>query len=127
MFTFKSAAVGAAAIAAVILGVSFHARADVSDTNYLTFSRAVSLPGVTLQAGVYIFERAGQNVPDIVRVLSRDRTKVYLTAYTTSIPRPQSLGNRVVLLGEAAAGEAPPIRAWFPVGEMMGHQFNYGR
>jgi len=127
MFTFKSAAVSAAAVAAVICGVSFHARANVPDTTYLTFSRAVSLPGVTLPAGVYIFERADQNVPDIVRVLSRDRTKVYLTAYTTSIPRPQGLGNRVVLLGEAVSGAPPQVRAWFPVGEMMGHQFEYGR
>lgn len=127
MFTFKSAAVGAAVVAAVILGVSLHVRANVPDTSYLTFSRAVSLPGVTLPAGTYIFERADQNVPDIVRVLSRDRQKVYLTTFTTSVARPQGLGDRVVLFGEAAAGSAPPIRVWFPVGEMMGHQFNYDR
>jgi hypothetical protein len=127
MFTLKSAAVSVAVVAAVILGVSFHARANVPDTSYLTFSRAVSLPGVTLPAGTYIFERADQNVPDIVRVLSRDRKKVYLTTYTISIPRPQGLGDRVVLFGEAAGGIAPPVRAWFPAGEVMGHQFNYDR
>ena len=129
MATLKStaAAVGAAVVAAVLLGVSVHVRANVPDTSYLTFSRAVSLPGVTLSPGTYIFERAGENVPDIVRVLSRDRSQVYLTAFTNSIPRPQGLGNQIVLLGESAADTAPPIRAWFPAGENAGHEFIYNR
>ena len=126
MITFKSAA-AAIGTAAVLLGVSVHARANLADTNYLTFSRAVALPGVTLPAGTYIFERAGQNTPDIVRVLSRDRSKVYLMAFTTTIPRPENLRDRVVLLAESARGAAPQVRAWFPIGDAIGHQFNYGR
>ena len=128
MATLKStAAAVSAAVVAVLLGVSVHVRANVPDTSYLTFNRAVSLPGITLSPGTYIFERAGENVPDIVRVLSRDRSKVYLTAFTNSIPRPQGLGNQIVLLGESAAGTAPPIRAWFPNGEAAGHEFIYER
>jgi hypothetical protein len=126
MFTSKTAVVAIGAVA-ILVGAALHARANVSDTTYLTFSRAVSLPGVTLPAGTYIFERAEQNAPSVVHVLSRDRKKVYWMAFTTPIARPDSLGNRVVVLGEAAAGEAPPVRAWFPIGETIGHQFNYDR
>jgi len=126
MFNLKStaAAIGAAA---VLLGVSSHARANVSDTTYLTFNQAVSLPGVRLPAGTYIFERADENTPDIVRVMSRDRRTVYLTAFTTSIRRPQNLSGAVVLLGEVARGATPEVRAWFPTGDVVGHQFNYDR
>jgi hypothetical protein len=126
MFTSKSAVAALGAVA-VLIGASLHARANASDTTYLTFSRAVSLPGVTLPAGTYIFERVDQNIPSIVHVLSRDRKTVYLMAFTTPIARPDSLGSRVVLLGEAAAGATPKVRAWFPIGDNVGHQFNYDR
>jgi hypothetical protein len=127
MFTSKSAAVAAIGAAAILIGAALHARASASDTTYLTFSRAVSVPGVTLPAGTYIFERASDNTPSIVHVLSRDRKQVYLTAFTDPVTRPANLGSRVVLLGEAAAGTPPPIRAWFPIGETVGRQFNYDR
>ena len=127
MFTLKSAAaaIGATAVV-VLLGGALHARGAISDVSYLTFSGPVSLPGVTLSKGTYIFEHPSQYAPDVVRVLSRDRKVLYFTAFTRSIPRPEGLGNRVVLLGEASAGSARPITAWFPVDEAIGHQFIYG-
>jgi len=125
MTTFKTAvALGVAAIG-ILVGVSLHAHGSVSDVNYLTFNRPVSLPGVTLGAGTYIFERASQNTPDVVRVMSRDRKSVYFMGFTLSIARPDALGDRVVLLGEAARDSAPPIKAWFPIGEAVGRQFIY--
>jgi hypothetical protein len=127
MRTIKTAVAFTLATAAILLGVSLHARGSVSDTNYLTFNRPVSLPGVTLGAGTYIFERASQNAPDIVRVLSRDRKAVYFMGFTLSIARPETLGNRVVLLGEARPDSAVPIKAWFPIGEAVGRQFIYVR
>src|SRR5438132_6871826 len=117
MFTFKSAAaaIGAVVVAVTALvGVSVHAWSK----DYLTFSQRVALPGVTLEAGTYVFERADANVPDIVHVLSEDRKKVYFMAFTRPIGRPAGLQrDRVVLLGEVRPGVAPPIKAWFPIGE----------
>lgn len=127
MFISKSAAVAAIGAAAILIGGALHARANVSNATYLTFSRAVALPGVTLPAGTYIFERASDITPDVVHVLSRDRKKVYLLAFTDPIARPDNLGNRVVLLSETATGATPQLRAWFPIGETTGHQFNYDR
>jgi len=127
MSTLKSAAAAVgAAVVVVLLSGALHARGAISDVTYLTFSGPVSLPGVTLSKGTYIFEHASQHSPDIIRVLSRDRKVVYLTTFTTPVARPTGLGNRVVLLGEASAGSARPITAWFPLDEEMGHQFVYG-
>src|SRR5262245_26301541 len=119
-------ALGAALLGLVITAAS-QAGAPPKDMNYLTFSGPVGLPGVTLAAGTYIFERADQNSMDIVRVSSKDRRQVYLTAFTHLTPRPAGLpANRAVTLGEAPAGTPAPITAWFPIGEQSGHAFIYG-
>ena len=96
-------------------------------TTYLTFSGPFRLPGVTLPAGTYIFERAdSQSRIDLVRVLSRDRSKVYLTAFTNLVERPANGSMQtVVTFGEAAGGTAAPVAKWFPYGERTGHQFVY--
>jgi hypothetical protein len=99
-----------------------------SDTNYLTFSRAVALPGVELQAGTYIFERASSTDLTLVRVLSADRNKVFLTAFTNTVDRPDNLpSDQIVSLGESPRGVAPPIRIWYPIYNSVGHQFIYNR
>lgn len=95
-------------------------------TTYLTFNHAVALPGAQLPAGTYVFERASITTPNVVRVRSRDRTKVYLMAFTRLINRPAGRhDDRLVTFGEAARGEAPPILQWFPVGSDEGHEFIY--
>ena len=124
----KVATVGALFLGLVVVA-STTARGNSEHTNYLTFSRAVSLPGVELAAGTYIFETPTNSMSNsIVRVSSRDRKKVLITAFTLQVPRPQGDNGKVLVqLGEAAAGTAPPIAAWFPIGESVGHQFIYNR
>ena len=68
MIAFAAIAMGLATVA------STHADVETSRTQYLTFTRPVALPGVTLKSGTYIFELADPDAaPDVVRVLSRDR------------------------------------------------------
>jgi hypothetical protein len=95
----------------------------------LTFNRAVSLPGVTLGPGTYVFELANpESGSNIVRVRNReDYRQVYYTGFTHMVERPNSLGGRPVLLGEAIPGKAVPILAWYPQGDRMGRQFIYPR
>jgi hypothetical protein len=98
-------------------------------TTYLTFNKAVALPGAELPPGTYLFEVA---TPDtsagVVRVSSRERSKVYLMAFTRIIDRPAGLAaGQLVSFGEAARGEAQPIRAWFPEGTNHGHEFIYSK
>jgi hypothetical protein len=120
---------GATVLALTFAGLAT-AGGDVSlHTMYLTFSGPVALPGVELGAGTYIFERADANMdPKIVRVLSRDRRKVYLTAFTNAVYRPvNSRGEELIAFGESRPGQAKPISVWFPRDSSLGHQFIYGK
>lgn len=124
--SLKLAAIGAAFLG-VLVTASTEAWVTPYRTTYLTFNRSVALPGVELTAGTYIFELASPNMDlRLVRVLSRDRSKVYLTAFTNIVDRPPTMrANQAVSFGEAPAAAAPPITAWFPVGENNGRQFIY--
>jgi len=63
---------------------------------------------------------------DLVRGLSRDRSQVYLTAFTNMITRPNNVpADHFVSLGEAPAGVAPPIVAWYPPDDSNGREFVY--
>jgi hypothetical protein len=96
----------------------------------LTFSRPVSLPGVSLAAGTYLFEVANpETSSDVVRVRSKeDYRHVYFTGFTRRIDRPRTLpADRPIVLGEPGAGIAPPILAWFPEGAATGRAFVYPR
>jgi hypothetical protein len=117
--------IGIAALAAVTAFAEAWPLAN--HTHYITFSRAVQLPGVELAAGTYIFELAA---PDsdrtIVRVSSRDRRHVYLLAFTNSVARPATLkDDEIVTFREVTGAAAPPIAAWYPPDLDSGRQFIY--
>lgn len=100
---------------------------NASRTTYFTFSGTVQLPGVALPRGTYIFEVANPDSRgDVVRVLSRDRSKVYLTRFTHLTRRPRTPDLKASLvLGEASATNPPQVREWYPEGETLGRQFIY--
>jgi hypothetical protein len=113
-------------VLAGLLGAASVARGDVAHVNYLTFSAPFALPGVTLPAGTYTFELAIPGSYDVVRVMSRDRGQLYLTAFTKRVERPRGLpNNRQIVFQEVPAGMTPPIKAWFPIGQSVGHEFVY--
>ena len=124
----KVAAIGALFLGLAVAAVGTAGSAD-QHTNYITFSQAVALPGVELAAGTYIFETPTNAMSNsIVRVSSRDRRKVFLTAYTRDVSRPNGdNGKLLVTLGESGPRSAPPVSAWFPIGEAIGHQFVYAQ
>jgi hypothetical protein len=124
----RVAAVGALFLGLAVAAVGTAGSVD-EHTNYITFNRSVALPGVELAAGTYIFETPSNAMANsIVRVSSRDRRKVFLTAYTREVSRPQGdNGKLLVTLGESTPGSAPPVSAWFPIGELAGHQFIYAQ
>jgi hypothetical protein len=92
----------------------------------LTFDHAVAIPGATLAPGTYIFERFDTaSRSDLVRVLSRDCTRVYVTQFTP-VERPESqTADGVVTFEAPVAGGPPAISAWYPRGETLGHRFVY--
>lgn len=96
------------------------------EPNTLTFSGAVTLPGVVLPAGSYTFERASSDSPDVIRVLSHDRRQVYFMAFTRLVQRPDGLRkDRVVTFRETPRGAPPQVDTWYPIGSSTGHQFIY--
>jgi len=131
MRTHRTAIWRTAGVGVAILAIAVAARAAVGTlperTTYLTFNRAVQLPGVTLESGTYIFELLDAfGASGVVRVVSRDRKVSYFMGLTNAAERPA--GTRLdasVSLGEAPAGGAPPITIWWPVGERTGRAFIY--
>jgi hypothetical protein len=122
-------AIVSAVLLVVAVAASTVARASqVEKTTYLTFSGVVAIPGAQLAPGTYIFELASPATSfGSVRVSSRDRTRVYLMAFTRTIERPASLAaDHLVWIGEGSKGETPAVRAWFPEGTDRGYEFIYG-
>ena len=106
---------------------STQAGSVLSNVNQVTFSAPVALPGVILLPGKYVFEAGavGMN-PNIVRVTSPDYQKLYFIGLTQYVTRPANMpSNQAVALGEARIGEPSPVKAWYPIGSPMGHEFLY--
>jgi hypothetical protein len=117
----------ATAVTALATVAGAYAGVESSRTQYLTFSKPVALPGVTLLSGTYIFELPSPEIsPDVVRVLSRDRKTVLFTAFTRSISRPAGVPlNEFVSLQEVTPDRPMPIAVWWS-DEKTGRQFIYG-
>jgi hypothetical protein len=102
------------------------ANGSIPHKNYLTFSSPFALPGVSLPAGTYVFDVLDTDTNNVVRVTSRDGLRTYLTAFTVTVQRPNGLPLAgQIVFNEVPAGTTPPIKAWFPIGQKIGHQFVY--
>jgi hypothetical protein len=116
---------GAAVFAVLATGAA--ATGDPHTTTYLTFNHPVTLPGVALGSGTYIFEVVNPETHgDVVRVTSRDRSIAYYMGFTRAVARPNGMKlDQSVSIGESAAGVPPPITVWWPQSESTGRQFVY--
>jgi len=114
--------------AAVMLSATL-ASAQAPDTNrttIVTFSAPVSLPGVTLPAGSYLFKLADSQVNrNIVQVFDKDRSKIYATILAIPAQRNQPADETVITFRESPANAAPAIQYWYYPGETMGQEFAY--
>lgn len=114
--------------AAVMLSATL-ASAQAPDTNrttIVTFSAPVSLPGVTLPAGSYLFKLADSQVNrNIVQVFDKDRSKIYATILAMPAQRNQPADETVITFRESPANAAPAIQYWYYPGETTGQEFAY--
>ncbi len=115
------------ALLGVLATTSTGAIPNAHRTTYFTFPKDVSLPGVTLPAGNYVFEVLNPDTSaDLVRVMNRQRSKTYALQFTRAIQRPASSGLRpTITLGEASKGAPQPIKTWFPQDDTIGREFIY--
>ena len=114
------------AVLGLTTGPSIGASPNANHTMYVTFNRPVALPGVTLGSGTYIFE-APEATGDhnLVRVLSRDRSTVFLTTFTRAVDRSARMKrDEVISFGEGSVNGAPPIAIWWPQ-DSMGRRYIY--
>lgn len=115
------------AIAAATLCVSLPARADESDKlTYLTFSKPVQLPGVTLPAGRYRFQLADvEESRRVIKVQSEDGKKQIAMLLTVPNQLRDVPKDSLVLFRETAQGQPDAIRSWNYPGERIGYEFIY--
>jgi hypothetical protein len=129
MFRNTATLASVVAVAGVLAASSLQAASSqlrLTMTNNLTFSNAVALPGVTLMAGTYVFEAGPEGTnPNIVRVLSQNRQKVFYMGFTVPKTRRYDAQASIVTFGEAPQGSPTPILAWYPAGASSGHEFMY--
>jgi len=115
-------------LAALVLGATL-ATAQAPDTNnttIVTFSAPVSLPGVTLPAGSYIFKLADSQVNrNIVQVFDKDRSKMFATILAIPAERDKPADETVITFAESPANMAPAIRYWYYPGDKRGQEFAY--
>ena len=127
MFSRKSLLrASAIALLGALATIPTGAASQAQHSMYVTFNRPVSLPGLTLRSGTYIFEAPGPDSShDLVRVLSRDRSIVFLTAFTRTLDRPVGMkNNQVISFREPSRDGTLPIDTWWPT-DSVGHQFIY--
>jgi hypothetical protein len=89
-----------------------------------TFSGPVTLPGVTLPAGQYLFRLADPNSSSkVVQVLNADGTKPYGLFFTIPAERLEPASTPEVHFMETASGTPAAIRTWWYPGERRGYEF----
>ena len=95
---------------------------------YFTFSAPVSIPGVTLPPGTYMFRVASPATSrDLVQVLSEDGRRLYATFFTLRAPLQTVPDNPQVRFLERRSDSPYAIRAWWYPGERTGFEPIYPR
>jgi hypothetical protein len=114
--------------AAVLLALGAMAPAGAGDIpsqpTPVKFLRSVQLPGQTIPAGDYVFERANtQTTANVVLVRGRNNGVQWMGF--TDVAERRDPHSASVQLSEARQGEAPRVLAWFPTGSRTGVAFIY--
>lgn len=92
----------------------------------LTFDRAVRLPGVTLPAGTYVFERAKSDSNRQTVLVFHAQPRRLVATFMTN-PTIRDGGGADVVFDYGQRGSIPLIRAWYERGQQDGFQFVYPR
>jgi hypothetical protein len=92
----------------------------------VTISAPVSVPGVVLPAGEYLFRLADSNTNrNIVQIYDKDRTRIFATLIAVPAERNEPSGDAVITFRETPANQAPALRYWYFAGEKAGNEFAY--
>ena len=117
------------ALVALALTVASGAQAMTFDKRtYFTFNQPITLPGVTLPAGTYVFHLADPTTSrKVTHVTNEKGTQSYamllsMPAYRNDAPRDSE-----IQFMETAAGMPRAVKAWWVAGERNGYEFIYSK
>ena len=101
--------------------------AQTSDKRtFFTFGGPVTMPGVTLPAGKYLFRLANPvSNANVVQVLNEDGTKPFGLFFSIRAERAEPASTPEVRFMETAAGTPAAIKTWWYPGERTGYEFVY--
>jgi hypothetical protein len=116
-------------VVAVILFAEVAAHADEGDqSDKITFSQPIQIPGQVLPAGTYLFKLADPNADqNLVQIFNSEGTRLYATLPTISTERPQPTDHTAVTLAEPGNGMPDVLLNWFYPGNTDGHTFVYSK
>ena len=116
-------------LAVLTLGIGSAAHAQPSDyRTYFTFSTPVTLPGVTLPAGRYLFRLADPNSGrKVINVMSADGKKPLAMLLTIPNQLPKAPNDPEIRFMETAGDVPPAIKTWWYPGKSIGYEFIYPR
>jgi hypothetical protein len=119
----------ASTLALLTLGVGGIAYAQPSDNRtYFTFSAPVTVPGMTLPAGKYLFRVADvTGSRRVINILSGDGKKSLAMLHTIPNQARQAPRDPEIRFMEVAAGVPPPVKTWWYPGRSIGYEFIYPR
>lgn len=113
----------AVALCWLIAGSAFAQPSDYR--TFFTFSGPVSIPGVTLPAGKYLFRLADTSGRNVVQVVSSDGRTAYAAFFIHRESRPEAAKDPEVRFMETAAGMPQAVRTWWYAGDRYGYEFVY--
>jgi len=114
-------------VAAVLVAATAYAQPSDKRT-YFTFSRPITLPGVTLPAGKYLFRLADDTTTrKVIQVLNADGTKPFAMLLTINNERRDPPKDAEVAFLETASRTPSAVKAWWYPGERTGYEFIYPR
>jgi LPXTG-motif cell wall-anchored protein len=124
----KESIISASATAVLFVSApaGLHAQGPIDQRTYFTFSQPVTLPGVTLPAGTYLFRVADPTGSrKVVQVLSEDGKNAYAMLLSIAVQRPDVPDEPEVHFMETPASTPAAVKIWWYPGESTGHEFIY--
>jgi hypothetical protein len=118
-----------ATLAALALSTGSTAQAQTADyRTYFAFGGPVTLPGVTLPAGTYLFRLADPNGSrKVISVLSADGRTSLALLHTIPSQLPQAPQDAEIRFMETPSNLPPAIKTWWYPGKSIGYEFIYPR
>lgn len=124
----RTMAIATATVMALLFAVTTNGAAqqfDTHDRTFLTFSKAVELPGMRLEPGTYLFKLADTATRNVVQVMSQDEKQMLGQWFFAPAQRQDVTDDNVVVFRETSAASTPAIQYWYYPSEKTGKEFMY--